>query len=537
MSKLRALSRAAWMAGIVSASLLTVAGSTARAQSADELLAQAANRPTPRGAAKSDGSRYTNSAARYADVKREVHVPRTAAKRDDREPFADPALPIWLRLSSTAAEDESLRNVPEVGLLRMKSKADLQSIFETIFRNSSSKYVEDDYPKVLKAAGDAQLEGLPFQKGKAWKLDDKQAAALNWTSTTIRTILDAAPAAPEAKQPAVAKSATMEVAHSLTAFFGEFKWANVEALRTKAQRGQNLEELDITSDDTASSAVLPGLMQILAVQAPRYRLDLVRQLQSQVSGDDAATAALVRLALFDADAEVRRSAVKALQREPRDTVGRSLLAAFRYPWHIIAERAAAAIVELDRADLLPALVDLLDEEDPTTPFERTAEGRKELAVREVVKINHNRNCLVCHRPAGIGASREAAVLLALTPSPDEALPPLTSRLYYNTGSGTAIRASDVYLRQDFSVLQKVENPGVWPEMQRYDFLIRTRVLSAPEAKARNQAGDEQGAPTPNRRAVLYALTRLTSIYAGETADDWRPQIARFLAAQKTAAVR
>ena len=138
-----ALCRASWIAGL----LLAAVGSTAQAQSADELLAQASNLPPPRGAAKPDGARFTTSAARYADVKRDVQVPRAVAKRDDRRRFADPALPDWLRLSSIAAEEESLRDVPEVGLLGVKSRKELQSIVDGILKNQ--QYVEDDYPKAL----------------------------------------------------------------------------------------------------------------------------------------------------------------------------------------------------------------------------------------------------------------------------------------------------------------------------------------------------------------------------------------------------
>ena len=70
--------------------------------------------------AKPDGhARFTQSAARSSDVKPQPRIPRAAAKRADDEPFADPRIPRWVRLSTPAAADELLlRAVPEVGLPR-----------------------------------------------------------------------------------------------------------------------------------------------------------------------------------------------------------------------------------------------------------------------------------------------------------------------------------------------------------------------------------------------------------------------------------
>ena len=501
--------------GVLAASLLTTL--SLRAQSPEELLAQAADRPVARSAVKSDGSRFTTSAARFADVKRDIRVPRTAAKRDDHEPFADVGMPFWLRLSSAAAEEASLRQVPEVGLPPLKSQRDL----ETLFKGIADRYGQADHATVLAEVGHAAVEGLAFRQPPKWTIDDdKRAAALNWTSTTIRTILDSEPAA---NLPAVARSASTERPYALTAFFRQFRWATVEALRTADQPGFKLEELDLFAEDTAASAVLPGLMQVLSVQRPAYRQELVRQLRTQTADDDPATAALVRLALFDADPEVRREAVQALHTQPAGKVGQLLLEAYRYPWHIIAERATEAIIELDRVDLLPALAEMLSDPDPTAPFSPAAD-KKQLAVREVVKLNHNRNCLACHAPVGRStSSRDPIGLQIRVPAPDQALPPISSRAYYNSGVGgvPAIRANHIYLRQDFSRMDRVEAPGEWPEMQRFDYLVRTRTITPAEARAWTPAAEERGAPSMTHRAVLVALTRLTSIYAGNEPDLWQ----------------
>jgi hypothetical protein len=514
MSKLLSLA-----AGILAGSLLAAVGSSAQAQSPDELLALAANRPVVRGTAKPDGPRFTTSAARFADVKRDFGVPRAAAKRDDREPFTELGVPAWLRLSPASAEEASLRKVPEVGLPPLKTRKDLGELLNALVKHSLVEpYDPHNQTSVLANFGHAEIEGLPFRKRHAWTIDDdKRAATLNWTSATIRALLDGEPA-PNAA--AFVRSAAGP--YSLSAFFQEFKWSRIDALRAAEQKGVKLDEFDLSADDTAASAVLPGLMQILAVQAPMYRHELIRQLRTQTVDDDAATTALVRLALFDADAEVRQAAVKSLVRQPADKVGKQLMEAYRYPWHIIAERATEAIIELDRVDLLPALVAVLDEPDPTAPFYTTAE-KKQLAVREVVKLNHNRNCFTCHAPFMGATSREPVGLQIRVPAPDEALPPISSRVYYNTGAGgfPAIQANHVLLRQDFSRMDHVDAPGDWPDTQRYDYLVRTRKITPAEAGAWKPAGEERGAPSLTHRAVLVALTRLTSVYAGEHAGHWK----------------
>ena len=69
---------------------------------------------------------------------------------------------------------------------------------------------------------------------------------------------------------------------------------------------------------------------------------------------------------------------------------------------------ADALVALKCMTALPKVVDFLDEPDPAAPFERTENGVTVTAVREMVKLNHNRNCLLCHAPAS--ADERAAVM-------------------------------------------------------------------------------------------------------------------------------
>jgi hypothetical protein len=80
-----------------------------------------------------------------------------------------------------------------------------------------------------------------------------------------------------------------------------------------------------------------------------------------------------------------------------------------------------------------------------------------------------------------------------------------------------------YLRQDFSVRQPVANANPWPEMQRFDFLVRTRQLTDAEAASYREkfASPEPGRPSPYREAALAALRGLTGKDTEPTAAAWR----------------
>lgn len=86
-----------------------------------------------------------------------------------------------------------------------------------------------------------------------------------------------------------------------------------------------------------------------------------------------------------------------------------------------------------------------------------------------------------------------------------------------------VRVDVTYLRQDFSMLQPVGDAHPWPEMQRFDFLIRTRTLTEEEAAAfREKFGkNEAGRPSPYQRAVLTALRELTGQDTEPTPESWR----------------
>ena len=69
----------------------------------------------------------------------------------------------------------------------------------------------------------------------------------------------------------------------------------------------------------------------------------------------------------------------------------------------------------------------------------------------------------------------------------------------------------------------VGDANPWPEMQRFDFLVRTRTLTEDEASAYRDAfaKDEPGRLSPYHRAALAALRELTGKDTEPTAEAWR----------------
>jgi len=267
---------------------------------------------------------------------------------------------------------------------------------------------------------------------------------------------------------------------------------------------------------------LAALTQIMGPEKTSRRQAVAQQL-SKVSHPKA-TRALAKQAVFDYDRRVRVAAIDGLKDRPKDEYTDILMQGVRYPWPAAAAFASQAIVKLDRKDMVPQLVAFLDEADPRDPFEaKGGDGECVFKVRELVKINHHRNCLMCHAPTTTANLDEAP---GVVPSPGESFPPPTSKDAYGGSippDGPAIRADVTYLRQDFSVMQPVANAAPWPEMQRFDFLVRTRTINDAELGEHVQKQKARGANhlSENHKAALAALRQLTGRDAGTTAAAWR----------------
>lgn len=240
---------------------------------------------------------------------------------------------------------------------------------------------------------------------------------------------------------------------------------------------------------------VPALTQILQPRSVRLREYLVGALAR--IDHRAATVALAQRAVFDLSEDVRLKAVGALTTRSADEFRAVLLRALRYPWAPAAEHAADALVMLNDFEAVPELEKLLDAPDPSAPYP-TPDGT--WRARDLVRVNHMRNCYLCHAPSL--STRDT--IRAPVPEPETRLP---GGYYESVRTLPSVRADVTYIRQDFSATHVVPDAKPWPAEQRFDYFVRTRKLSAGEA--RDLLADRSSSPEfPQRAAVRYALHRL-----------------------------
>lgn len=407
---------------------------------------------------------------------------------------------------------EDLTQVPEVELqaplARNLPRAEAVQQMRTVMAgiNELNGQKRDGFLELL-CRERPDLAGLPFALGDACRLTEECKQPFAEAVVTVRD--------------AIALTARRNqhlINHQGNQGSDEVFWNCYRSVGSRRGPGQadNGEE----AQEPVTLAHVGALMQMLGTESPAMRLGLVRHLSQVPHGET--TRALARLAVFSAEGDVRQAALKALKiRRERDYTA-VLLQGLHYPWPAVASRAAEAVVKLERNDLLPELVDLLDAPDPRAPVVRTQDGHPVPVVRELVRINHHKNCLLCHAP-GNPNERASERLMATIPSPGEPLPSPAD--YYNRHSpgDLLVRFDVTYLRQDFSALQAVEDAHPWPKMQRFDFLVRTRVLAPGEAAAFQEHFGKQPPDqhSPYHRAARTALRELTGKDAGPTAAAWR----------------
>lgn len=341
--------------------------------------------------------------------------------------------------------------------------------------------IDQDQPMRDLLANRADLHGLPVLLGKACQTNQKEAEHLAGSARLLRS--------------AIARSDLQRDSRSRNAHY-EYSL-----------------EYQLKKGDWTKPAVVPTLVQMLQAEEESRRLLLVALL-AEIKGQPA-TAGLVQRALFDPSNNVRGEAVDALKRRPATEVRSLLLKGLRHPWPAAADHAADALITLGDRDVVPTLVELLDQPDPCAPVQN---DRNKSTVPELVKVNHLRNCQLCHAPS----FERSDLVRGLIPTPGEPLPVV----YYESKEGNFVRADIVYLRQEFSVSLPVENHGKWPKMQRFDYLIRQRELNDEEADVllnlRRRDGDR--ADYPQRYAVLTALRGLTEKDVGPASDEWRKRL-------------
>lgn len=333
-------------------------------------------------------------------------------------------------------------------------------------------------------AGRPDLTGLPYRKGASCQLSAEQAKDLHNLSREMRSVLGELISPRKGQDP---------VEPHLLA----------DSLRKNFLSKTKISTTDDTRqfrDVFRKECSVATLMQMLPAEENKdVRVVLVEQLAAikHVS----ASQALARLALFDISPEVRGAAIEALSLRSRDDYRAVLLSGFRYPWAPVADHAAEALVSLQDRDAVPALRQLASEPDPSLPFVDPEQGGA-LVVREVVRINHLRNCMMCHAASTNAEDKVRAPI----PDPGKPLPPLIT--YYGgiPEGEIVVRADITYLRQDFSVAQPVGNADPWPKMQRYDYLVRNRPITTAEHARRSRS---EPLSYPQRESVLFAIRELT----------------------------
>lgn len=273
-----------------------------------------------------------------------------------------------------------------------------------------------------------------------------------------------------------------------------------------------------TDKETAEHVTLArisALTQMLAAESAEMRLGLVKYLTGVPHVES--TKALARMAVYSTENDIRDAAIAALKVRREKDYTDILVKSLRYPWPAVAKRSAEAITKLERTDLIPELLNALEATDPRLPVTKD----KAPTVREMVKLNHHRNCLMCHAPNGTGTpnpnalSAEVAVQGQPLPAPSQGYRQETTELL--------IRLDVTYLRQDFSASMTVADAHPWPEQQRFDFFVRERKLTADEATeyTAKLTPKEEGVLSPYHKAAVAALREMTGKDAAPTAAAWR----------------
>ncbi len=291
-------------------------------------------------------------------------------------------------------------------------------------------------------------------------------------------------------------------------------WSHLQSLCT--QQDAAIPKNNRSLADLVIEARIAALMQMLAAESVELRLGLVKFLIATPHVE--ATKALARMAIFSPEDDIRRAAITGLRVRREKDYTDILVNGLRYPWPAVADRAADAIVRLERKDLIPELLTVLESDDPRLPAAREIDGKKVSFVREMVRMNHHRNCVMCHAPSSGGSEMTAEVAVQ-----GQALPSLPQGYNQSSSPDLLVRIDVTYLRQDFSAKLPVPDAAPWPEEQRFDFFVRERKLTDEEVVSyRDQLiSKEEGVLSPYHKAAVSALRQLTGKDTAPTAEAWR----------------
>jgi hypothetical protein len=402
---------------------------------------------------------------------------------------------------------EDLARVPEVSFQEPLARSlpndkALEQTAHQIAKINHLNRTKADAFVVALLANRPDLAGLPVAMGAACRVSPARSLEFHRGLELVRRAMADKIEGDVAEPPNVARARRF--------------WEKYESERTKYDLGRS--RANAAHEENVTLGRIAALMQLLAPESAALRKGLARHL-AKIPHPEAARA-LARLAVFSAEDEVCRAALDGLKARPGRDYTDVLLPALRYPWPAVARRAAEAVARLGRRDLAPQLANLLDEPDPRLPALQDKDGKRVPVVRELVRVNHHRNCLLCHAPGNTPDVPSQAVTGAV-PTPGMPLRPPSSG-YMGSSPDVFVRVDVTYLRQDFSLRLPVPDAQPWPELQRFDFLVRSRVLTDDETRAYAAAQkNAAGRPSLYRRAALLALRELTGREAEPTARAWR----------------
>jgi hypothetical protein len=337
------------------------------------------------------------------------------------------------------------------------------------------------------------LAGLPFVMGDDCRTNSERTKQFTSAVNLVRSLLS-------------------QSGGNATAFWTQFTNSTLAPIHARPDRAM---------EEQASLGRVAALMQMLAPESVEYRMGLVKYLAGVPHVES--TKALARLAIFSAEDDVRLAAIDSLKVRREKDYTDVLVKGLRYPWPAVARRSADVIARLGRSDLIPELIAVLEEDDPRMPQSKTlSDGKKVMVVREMVKVNHNGNCMMCHSPGNPNTTSGNALMVEV-PVPGQPLNSSGRGGYGQSFTDLMVRVDVTYLRQDFSVMMTVADAHPWPELQRFDFLVRERQLTDAQVELYRAklTPREEGVLSPYHRAMLASLREMTGKDTTPTAEAWR----------------
>ena len=327
------------------------------------------------------------------------------------------------------------------------------------------------------------LDGIDFVMGEACHLNPNDAETLDHVSKSLGGLLAM-----------FDRFASRDFSEHTEARWNALKAAIHNTARHK-NRAQALSTLD----------------QMLLIEQPKLRLELVRTLLE--SNCNQGVKLLTCYAKYDLDPSVRAAATEALSYFNPALYRSELIDGLRYPWPEVAMHSAEALTRLNDEAAAMEIVELLKKSDPRIP-ERNQDGH--YVKKELVAINHMKNCTLCHADSQSKFDHGRGVI----PKWGQ---PLREQ-YYLPLNEAAVRADITYLRQDFSAIQRVKNSDPWPENQRFDYVVQARPIS--KELALNLQEEFKRRPDEYRAIVHGTLVSLTGEKANEpTFKAWQKIVA------------